>query len=444
MKKEITRTLLAGSLSLVGCIGGADSESMPVVDRSTDAVGSSGLLYRGVNLAGAEFGIDPWGNGNGSYVYPDPSYAGGYASADYFVQKGMNTFRLPFRWERLQPTRGQPFDGGELDKLRSTVNRLTGKGAYVLIDPHNYARYRAGVVGAAVSNTDFADFWGRLAQEFGKNGKVLFGLMNEPHDISTEQWVGAANAAISAIRSAGAGNLILVPGNGWTGAHTWGESWYGTSNAQALLAIQDPWNKVAFEAHQYLDDDSSGTKASCAGPNVGSQRMQPFTDWLRQNGKKGFLGEFGGGPDGTCASAIGDIVSHLEQNQDVYLGWTYWAAGPWWGNYFTSLEPSNGDRPQMTALLPHLGAPSSGGGGTCADTPPAGGFTCAQQAGWGKCGEAWMQGYCDQTCGRCSQPSSCADTVPPGGYTCTQQAGWGKCGEPWMQGYCSQTCGRCQ
>src|SRR6185436_12762472 len=74
------------------------------------------------------------------------------------------------------------------------------------------------------------------------------------------------------------------------------------------------------------------------------------------NQRKGFLGEFGGGNNGTCLGAIDNIVDHLEANADVYIGWTYWAAGPWWGSYFTSLEPSGGaDKAQMDALEPHLG-----------------------------------------------------------------------------------------
>lgn len=43
----------------------------------------------------------------------------------------------------------------------------------------------------------------------------------------------------------------------------------------------------------------------------------------------------------------------------------------------------------------------SSGGGACTNIPPDSTYTCAQQAGWGKCGESWMQGYCNQSCGRC-------------------------------------------
>src|SRR5262245_22928988 len=109
---------------------------------ATLALLSSPVPYRGVNLNGAEFGS---GNLPGTFgidfTYPDPTYVSGYTSVDYFLGKGMNTFRLPFRWERLQRTLGQAFDATELGRLRTTVTHLTGKGAYVLLDPHNFARY---------------------------------------------------------------------------------------------------------------------------------------------------------------------------------------------------------------------------------------------------------------------------------------------------------------
>lgn len=319
------------------------------------------LAFRGVSLAGAEFGVDAYGNGPlpgtfaVNYMYPDPTYASGYTSADYYLAKGMTTFRLPFRWERLQPARNAPFSTAEMDRLTTTVTHLTAKGATVILDPHNYARYGTSLIGSpAVPNADFADLWSRLAAAFKGNPRVLFGLMNEPHDMATEQWASAANAAIAAIRQAGATNLILVPGNGWTGAESWSQSWYGTPNSTVMLTIQDPGHNFAFEAHQYLDT-AGGSNPACVSTTTGSTRMAPFTDWLRAHGRKGFLGEFGAGSSPTCLAAIDDIVDHVEENADVYLGWTYWAGGPWWGTHWMMLEPSGGvDVPQMTTLTPHL------------------------------------------------------------------------------------------
>ena len=39
----------------------------------------------------------------------------------------------------------------------------------------------------------------------------------------------------------------------------------------------------------------------------------------------------------------------------------------------------------------------------------------------------------------------CTDEVPPNtSYSCSQQAGWGKCNEGFMAGFCEKTCGKCQ
>ena len=49
------------------------------------------------------------------------------------------------------------------------------------------------------------------------------------------------------------------------------------------------------------------------------------------------------------------MLSYLDQNSGVWLGWTYWAAGPRWGEYLFTLEPSGGaDRPQMAILEKHI------------------------------------------------------------------------------------------
>ncbi len=62
-----------------------------------------------------------------------------------------------------------------------------------------------------------------------------------------------------------------------------------------------------------------------------------------------------------------------------------------------------------------------------------GGFSCEDQARWGKCSESWMHPVCDYACGGAS--------TYVGGYTCEQQASWGKCGEPWMHPVCDHACG---
>ena len=312
---------------------------------------AAALRFTGVNIAGAEFnGRKLPGRPSADYFYPSKGMV------DYFAAKGMNTVRLPFLWERLQPALGAEFDSGELKRLDDTVRYATGRGLHVVLDVHNYAAYRQASIGTGdVSAAAFGDLWRRLALHFKDNRNAIFGLMNEPKGLKTETWLEAANAAIAAIRGAGAQNLILVPGNGWTGAHSWMSRGYGAPNAEVMLGVVDPADNHAFEVHQYLDKDYSGTHPECRNEQTGAAALQKFTEWLKTNRKRGFLGEFGGGSDPVCLAALDGMLTHMTQNGDVWLGWTYWAAGFWPPSYFTSVQPVGGeDRPQMSVLLKHL------------------------------------------------------------------------------------------
>ena len=308
------------------------------------------LPYTGVNLAGGEFYspkpremAPPYGQ---KFIYPNAQ------EFDYFTGKGMNVFRFPFRWEILQPERKAPLNPPELARFKAAVKTGTDKGAVIILDPHDYARYFDKVIGGPdVSAEDFADFWAKLAIEFKDNPRVWFGLMNEPHDLPGSQWRDDANAAIAAIRKAGAKNMILVPGIAWTGAH----SWISSGNGAEMLKIVDPSKHYAFDAHQYLDSDSSGTHKETVSATIGSERLRVFTEWCRTNKKKAFLGEVGAAANPTSEAAVGDMLTYMEANADVWLGYSWWAAGAWWGDYMYSIEPKEGqDKPQMAYLAPHL------------------------------------------------------------------------------------------
>lgn len=307
-------------------------------------------MLRGVSLAGAEFGDG--GKFGTSYMYPDAKYVHGYDSPRYFRDRGMNVFRLPFRWERLQPDLGRGFAADELERLQTTVSDLEALGATVVLDVHNYARYARKVVGSSdLPSSALADLWRRLAELYENDDRVVFGLMNEPNDMPSEQWLDAANAAIAAIRATGAKNLILVPGNRWTGAHSWRAGDAG-ANAIVMLGVRDPGNHFVFEVHQYLDSDSSGSSEVCVSETIGVERMLAFTTWAREHGFKAFVGEFNGGDNPVCETAVRSMLEHIENASDVYIGWTWWAAGPWWGDSPRVLEPfrDGSDKPQMKWL----------------------------------------------------------------------------------------------
>ena len=104
--------------------------------------------------------------------------------------------------------------------------------------------------------------------------------------------------------------------------------------------------------HQYLDSDGSGTSTSCVSRTIGSERLAAATTWLRENNKRGLIGEFAGAANDDCEAAVKDMLDFVVKNADVWMGALWWSAGPWWGDYMFSIEPKDG--PAKEAYLPIL------------------------------------------------------------------------------------------
>ena len=283
------------------------------------------------------------------YTYPTTD------EVNYFVGKGMNVFRIPFRWERLQQSLRGELDVGEEARLRTIVEYATKRGASVILDPHNYARYHGSLIGEGPSVADFADFWTRLATLFGPNRRVIFGLMNEPYGIRAEAWLSAANTAIAAIRATGATHLNPGAGNQLERSGLL-ELRLGLRNERGHDARRgQPSRPLHVRSPSVLGQRFVGDDEHVRFVDDGLGAPGRLHRVARAHGYRGVLGEFGVANDETCLTALRDVLAHMEANADVWHGWTYWAAGPWWGDYRFSIEPDGcADKPQMSVLLDYL------------------------------------------------------------------------------------------
>ena len=121
-----------------------------------------------------------------------------------------------------------------------------------------------------------------------------------------------------------------------------------------MAGLIDPSDKIVYEMHQYLDSDGSGTSTSCVSGTIGKERVTEATNWLKQNKKKGIIGETAGGANAQCISALTGMLNYMQDNSDVWTGWLWWGAGPWWGDYIYGMEPPSGKA--YTGVLPSLTA----------------------------------------------------------------------------------------
>lgn len=349
--------------------------SMPLaVLNSCSTTSDIAHPFRGTNAAGGDlvYGQQNWSSPviNQDYLFISNQ------DIDYLASKKIGFIRLLFSWEAMQPALNGPLaNNSYANDMASRVAYATSKGINVMIEPHggadtNFARYKGNLVGTtAVPNSAFADFWTRMANLYKGNPRVIYGLMNEPHDMSTMQWFNAAQAAITGIRSTGSTQMIFVPGNGWTGASNWLDPNVDTAttkvaNSTAFLGLKDPANNLVVSVHLYLDPNGGGSTTDVASATVGVERMTSIVNWAKANGVRLHLSEIGASSTNPlAATAIKNLFDYIQANNTTVIGWSWWAYGPpsWWGGFRFTLCPTNNytvDNVKMSWLAPYLIQPA--------------------------------------------------------------------------------------
>lgn len=312
--------------------------TLVTLTETTWAVCPPGRL-RGINLVPLPTG---WYDGATEMKFPDESYI------VYYKNVGMNAIRLPMSWEEMQPILNGQLNQRYILHTREFLDKAQANGMKVLIDIHNYARYRNQLIGTQdVPIASFADFWKRFAAELKSHPAVYaWGLMNEPHH-TNNTWPAIAQAGINAIRSEDTTRPIYVSGDGWSGSHGW-------PTFHPTPFVKDPANKIVYEAHVYFDDDFSGKYKIPLAPGVDvsarvSQRLQPFLTWLEKHGQRGAIGETGVPMDDP--RWLQALTRFLDMADATCIDWFMWAGGAWRPTYELNLEPINGqDRPQIQLI----------------------------------------------------------------------------------------------
>lgn len=337
--------------------GSALTVSLPGTAASvpTPAALAPGRFALGINLSGLEIGPSTLpGTAGVNYAIPTK------AELAYYHSQGLDLVRLPILWERLQPTLGGALNATYLGQIQQVVSQAAALGMKIILDAHDNGGYGGHKLGdGTLTDANFADFWGKVATALsGSAGIAGYDLMNEPNNMpSASAWQNAAQAAITAIRAAGDANPIYVEGNNYSGAGNW------TASNPGLQNLADPKHDLVFSAHVYMDGDNSGTHMDWASQaalgdttGIGAQRLGDFVGWLHRYGLNGAVGEVGAADnDPHWLAALDKTLAYAQANG---LQTTYWAGGPWWGDYALSAEPGADGQaaPQMAVLDRYTGA----------------------------------------------------------------------------------------
>lgn len=233
------------------------------------------------------------------------------------------------------------FDDVNFGNFDALMQACIDTGAYCMIDLHNFARYNKEIIGGGgPQDAGFVNLWTNFAKYYAENDKVVFGLMNEPHDLNTllKSWVKMCQEAVTAIRNAGATKqIILLPGDNFSSA----ASFVSTQSAELLSAIKNPdgtTDNLMLDLHQYLDLNNSGQHKECTTNNV--EGFKTIAKWLRDNKRRAIVSETGASTDPSCMTKFCEQNKFIAENTDVFAGFVGWSAGGFHTDYILSLTPT--------------------------------------------------------------------------------------------------------
>ncbi|KAK5659183.1 hypothetical protein OQA88_1273 [Cercophora sp. LCS_1] len=301
------------------------------------------VRYMGVSIAGGDFGCTI----NGTCPPPQtllPTTTGPDQMTHFATTNMLNIFRLPVSWQHLVAS---TLSGPLIDNTPyyGLLDACLATGATCILCIHNFARWDGAVIGQSqppteVSTADFVSLWRQLAARYAATTeRLMFELMNEPHDLDMAQWAETLQAVVAAIRAEGFAGTILLPGTGFSSAG----AFLSSGSADALSKIKNPDGGVeglVFALHKYLDADNSGTGAECVTNNTAA--FGEVADFLRREGRMGLVSETGApsdGGNGGCLVRFCEQNAYVNANPDVFLGLVGWGAGSFGEEYLLSMTP---------------------------------------------------------------------------------------------------------
>jgi hypothetical protein len=235
-----------------------------VYERYPSSGRVKGVFRNGLQVAGAQKWKDDINSNVSPGVYDKDYWYASQETMNYLKSKGTDIIRLPFRWERLQPSLGGTLNPTELQNLKACVSRAGNAGLQVILSLQNYGGYWASRNGAPyklklgtldLSEKYFYNIWRALSLQFKSNSTVIaYDLMNEPDNrggmgaggfgSDVKAWEVYSRRCVWTLRNGGDNKLIVV--EGMSGPRSW-------SKTHPTKWIKDPANNHMYSTHHYFD-----------------------------------------------------------------------------------------------------------------------------------------------------------------------------------------------
>jgi hypothetical protein len=222
---------------------------------------------------------------------------------------GVNVIRIPLCQDLWRESQARDVIGSYKQIVDAMICYSIAQEMAVILDLH---RLTPGDGTPKMANKDSLTFWKDVASAYKSFETVLFELFNEPHDITSEEWINGDGGDIvgyqplyDAVRGAGANNLCIVGGLDWA---------YDLS---FVPAYQVQGVGIVYCSHPYVPKGKDGFESNFAGV-LGKFPV--------------ILTEFGGNQESTYKDLdyYNSVISYVNTKGFHYTGWAWWVdKNPW-------------------------------------------------------------------------------------------------------------------
>lgn len=271
------------------------------------------------------------------------------------AELGFNHIRVPIRWdvpERTQLTPPYTVNPEFLLRIKSVIDLALSKNLYVIINMHHHEEL---FTDPAKAKPRFIQQWAQIANYFkGYNDRLLFEVLNEPHDqLTPALWNVYFAEALAEIRKTNLIRKVLV------GTASYG----GIAGVKDLILPNDPnliltihyYNPFNF-THQGADwagnkDKYIGTKWEDLSweRNQITSEFEFAIKWAKQKNIPLHIGEFGSYELADMDSRANWTTFLARWLETQGLSWAYWEFSAGFGIYNPSTKTYK--TPLVNALL---------------------------------------------------------------------------------------------
>jgi hypothetical protein len=229
---------------------------------------------------------------------------GDFTQADFQKIKSWNAniVRLPMNqtfWLQNQ--------GGYQANIKKIVQMAHDAGLDIILDLHTVDGKRN------LPNSDSIKFWQQVATSYKGDGRVLFELYNEPHDISADVWKNGdaskdyigMQKLYDTVRQTGAHNIVLIGGTAWA----YDLKYVKTNSIQGY--------NIMYSTHPYNEGDRTAQVMENDYGFIVTQNIAPV-----------MLTEFGNTQNDCNATRVPATIDYAMSKGMSWIGWAWFVPSP--------------------------------------------------------------------------------------------------------------------